>query len=119
MLRRVPPDLGPVNIRVSTRGSSNNLKHVLSRIDTWRTLRSSVANKVVDQNIRVFAYVAEVDGLATRQQKQSIEALEEHSGGLMDGAEDSLPVVRKLLHQVADRPRGLAIKSRRRLVEEQ
>lgn len=120
VLRGRTPDSRPVDIRVGTRGSTDNLEHVLSRVGVVRKGRAAVANEVVHESLRVLADLTKVHGLAALgEQQQAVEALEQDGRGLVDGAQDSLAVAGELLHEVADGPRCLTVETGRGLVEEE
>jgi hypothetical protein len=60
-----------------------------------------------------------VDSLAAgAEQEQTIEPGEEHGGGLVDSAEDSLTALGESLDEVADGPRRLGVQARCRFIEE-
>lgn len=121
----------PVDIRMSAGSSTNHVEHVLGGIGVGRAGRATVADEVVDQGLRVLANLAKVDRPPSLgEEEQPVESLEEHCGGLVDGAEDGLyffesvtssrwkkrvqsylAAVGQLFHEVADGPRGLAVKT--------
>jgi hypothetical protein len=85
--------------------------------------------------VGAFSDFAEVDGLATfGKEEEAIETLEEHGGWLMNltmlvwftglekgaySAENSLAVLGEFLHQIANRPGCLRVKTRGGFIQEE
>ena len=114
------PDSRPINIRVCAWGSANDLEHVFRGIGVRRAVDCSMTDEIVNQRARVGSNFAKVNGFSASSQKEKpIEALKQHSRRLMDRAEDSLSVSSELLHEIADGPGSLAVKARRRLIQEE
>jgi hypothetical protein len=114
------PNLVPVDIRVRTRCCANDFQHPLGGVGVRRALVGAVAFEVVGKDVGVLADFTVVDRAATfGEEQKTVEALEEHSRGLMDRAENSLARVGKLLEQIENSPGCLRIKTRRRLIQEQ
>lgn len=96
----------------STGGGANDLQHPLRRVGTRRTGRRSLTLEVVDESARILADVAIVDSATTaRKEQQTVKFLEEHAGGLVDGAENGLSVGSEFAEQLADRPGSLRVKT--------
>lgn len=81
---------------------------------------TSVADKVIDQNLGVFTDLSVVDGTSTTgQEKKTIETLEQHGTGLMDSAKNSLAVLLQLVQKIENSPRCLRVQSRGWFVQEE
>lgn len=120
VLLALEPCLVPVDLGGGAGGGANGGKHPLGRVLSVVAGRRTVLLKVVDQGLRVLANVAKVDGSSTLgQEKQAIEALEQHGGRLVNGAKDGLAGLGKLFEEVEDGPRGLRVESRGRFINEQ
>jgi len=80
----------------------------------------TVALKVLDEGRGVFANGAKVDWSTPLCEKEkAVEFLEEDGRGLVDGAEDGLPVVGEFPHEAADGPGGLGVEAGGWLVEKE
>ena len=101
----VAPCLVPINVGMGSGGSANDLKHPFGRVSILRTWGTSVADKVIDQNLGVFTDLSVVDGTSTTgQEKKTIETLEQHGTGLMDSAKNSLAVLLQLVQEIENSP---------------
>lgn len=68
----------------------------------------TVTLEILDQNLAIFANLAEIHRLAAfGKEEKSVESLEEHAGRLMYSAQDGLSSLRELFHQVCDSPARL------------
>lgn len=114
------PSRKPIDMRVRTRGSTNSFQHPFSRVGLGRAGRGTVALKIFNHGLGVLANVAKVDSLATTlEEKESVEALEEHGRRLVDGTQDGLSALGEFLKKIKDSPACLRIQTRGRLVDEQ
>lgn len=96
-LRRIAPDLGPINRVHRSWTGTDHLKHPLGRIFIGATGPRAVAFEILGQDVGVAANVTEVDSTpAPREEEQTVEFLEQDGRGLMDGAEDGLAVIGEL-----------------------
>ena len=110
----------PVDVRVRSRCCPDDFQHPLCRIGGGWTLVGSVALEVARHLMRILTNFAKVHRPATSgKEQQAVEALEEHSGRLMDCAEDGLSRILQFLHEIQNSPRGLGIQTRGRLVKEE
>ena len=114
------PSIVPVDLGVSTRSSTDNLKHPLGRVGISRALDTALAFEVGGHGLGVLANVTEVNGLTTlSQEEETIEALEKHGRGLMDSAQNGLTALGELLKEIQNSPRSLRVETGSRLVNEE
>lgn len=120
ILGTLAPGLVPVDIGNTSRGSTDNLQHPLSGVGVSRAREATIALKVGSHGLGVFADIAKVHSPATLGQKQeSVEALEEHGRGLMNGAENGLSALGELLEKIQNGPRCLTVETGGRLINEE
>lgn len=103
-----------------SRRCTDLFQNPLGRIGFCGTANSGLALEVTSDGARAWPNVAKVDGLASGcEQKDSVKALEEDCGGLVDRAQNGLAIIGELAEEAADRPGGLAVETRSGLVEEE
>jgi hypothetical protein len=94
------PSFRPVTVWMSTRRSTNGVKHPLSWVLGRLTRWSAKFLKISDHSSGVVADVAKVYRFAALcEQQKSVELLEDDCRWLMDGAENCLAMVGKLLDE--------------------
>lgn len=119
-LGRVQPGLVPVDIGVRAWCSTNSLQHPLGRVLTLGTRRSTVADKVVDEDVGTGTDFTKVDGTSTfGEEEQSVEVFKEDGRGLVNGAEDSLAGGSELAEELKDIPGCLRVEAGGGLVKEE
>lgn len=70
--------------------------------------------------MRILADAAKVDGAATLgEEEETVEALEEHSGRLVDSTKDGLAGILEPFKKVKNGPGGLGVETRGGFVEEE
>lgn len=120
VLLAVPPGLVPVDVRLGSRGSTDDLEHPLGRVRVVRAREATVGLEVLRHGSRVLADVAEVDSLAALgQEEQAVESLEEHGRRLMNSTQDGLAALGQLLEKIQNSPRRLTVKTRGGLVDKE
>lgn len=89
--------LVPVTVCRCGRASANNVQDVLRRVRVRRDRSGALTLEVVNEGARVMSDVAEVNRPTTLlEQEWAIEDPEELRARLVDGAQDSLAVVRNV-----------------------
>ncbi|TFA97843.1 hypothetical protein CCMA1212_010383 [Trichoderma ghanense] len=110
----------PIHLRRGSRGSTDGLQHPFGRILVRGALGGAVSLEIRRHDGRVVANVTEIDGPpALCEEQEPVEALEQHRGRLVDGAQDRLACLGELFQQVEDGPGRLRVEARGRLVDEQ
>jgi hypothetical protein len=62
---------------VGSRSGTNHVEHPFGGFGGWRTWRATVANEVVNQDLRVLPDFSKVDGATTGlKEEETIKALE-------------------------------------------
>ena len=119
-LRRLPPDLAPVAVTDAGRvAGADGVEHPFGGIGVGGTV-GAVAAEVVEQNVGIFADVAEVDAFAAfLQEEEAVEVFEEGRVRLVDGAEDALAGGGELAEESNDVEGGLGVETGGGLVEEE
>lgn len=117
-LWRVDPLLVPITPDSLARTGSDGLEHELSWVDIAWNL-GTVALEIVNEDMRVFTNVTEVDGLATTLEKQeTVERLEQKGVRLVNSAENLLAGSSEFTKESDQVVGGLTIETRSGLVKE-